>query len=101
MGLGAREVDDDAHAGRTHVSSSSCCGFALMLLIDDRRPLKDLLRRCKSDSGGCGRPFLATVQSGGSPPSVYCSDDCRGRAKRELAARRVARLRARRARGAA
>jgi hypothetical protein len=83
------------------LNTRAACGYALMLLIDERRVLKDLLRRCKPESGGCGRPFLAAVKSGGSPLSVYCSDDCRANAKREQTAARVARLRARRAKGEA
>jgi len=79
------------------LSTKAACGFAFMLLLDDRRALKDLLRLCRPDAGGCGRPFLASIRRSGSAPSVYCSDDCRSNAKRELTKARVARLRARRA----
>jgi hypothetical protein len=82
------------------LNTRAACGFALMLLLDDRRPLKERLRLCR-ETGGCGRPFLASVNPGGSAPSVYCSEDCRANAKREQTAARVARLRARRAKGEA
>jgi hypothetical protein len=76
-------------------SVRATCGFALMLLVDDRKLIQNLLRLCQLDE--CGRPFLGTVAHGGSRPSVYCSEDCRTIGARHQTAERVSRLRKKRA----
>ena len=79
-------------------STAAACGYALMLLQDERRSLGDWLRLCKHES--CNRPFIGIPAPGGSPPSAYCSAECKTNAKRELTAKRVERWRDRKAKEA-
>lgn len=79
-------------------SVRATCGFALMLLVDDHKPLQNLLRLCQLEE--CGRPFLGQSHRRGSRASVYCSDECRAIGARQQTAERVARLRERRAKEA-
>jgi hypothetical protein len=76
-------------------SVRATCGYALMLLVDDRKPIQNQLRLCKLEE--CGRPFLGTVAYTGSRPTEYCSEDCRDINVRKQTAERVARLRKKRA----
>lgn len=73
------------------------CGYALMLLLDEQRPLGALLRQCKFEE--CQRPFLGFHAASGSPTTVYCSDECTKFAKRYQNAARQAALRERRKKG--
>jgi hypothetical protein len=93
----------DGRCSRTELrfqskSVRATCGFALMLLVDDHKPLGNLLRLCKLEE--CGRPFLGQSHRSGSRPSVYCSEECRTIEVRDQTAKRVARLREKRAKEA-
>lgn len=89
----------DGHTGKTELryfsmETSAACGYALMLLLDEGRPYGSLLRLCKLEEE-CERPFLAVHAPTGSPPTAYCSDDCKAIAKRNLTAARQAAFRER------
>lgn len=76
-------------------SVRATCGYALMLLVDDRKAIQNQLRLCQLEE--CARPFLGTFADTGSRASVYCSEDCRDINTRKQTAERVARLRRKRA----
>jgi hypothetical protein len=88
----------DGRCSRTELrvqskSVRATCGFALMLLVDGHKPFQNLLRLCQE----CDRPFLGQSHRRGSRASVYCSEECRTFGAKKLTAKRVARLRERRA----